>query len=302
MGFDGRLAGGMGVLAAVVDTGSFIRAAEVLDMSQSGVSRAIARLETRLGVRLFDRSTRSVKLTDEGRRFYEQIAPLLAGMEEAASMASGAVLQVRGRMRINVDPFFSRLMLAPRLGGFLAAHPELELDIVTRDQLGDMVADGYDLGLRFGHPPSSSLVARHLFSARMVTVASPAYIQRHGRPRAPEELRDARWNCLQFRDPQTGKPFPWEFVRGAETVALETRGNLTMNDAGTLHATCLAGIGIAQMMDLGLDQWFADGSLVNLFPDWPDEQFPLYALYPSRHLPPAKVRALLDFLRNINVY
>jgi len=302
MGFDGRLAGGMGVLAAVVDTGSFIRAAEVLDMSQSGVSRAIARLETRLGVRLFDRSTRSVKLTDEGRRFYEQIAPLLAGMEEAASMASGAVLQVRGRMRINVDPFFSRLMLAPRLGGFLAAYPELELDIVTRDQLGDMVADGYDLGLRFGHPPSSSLVARHLFSARMVTVAAPVYIQRHGRPRAPEDLRDARWNCLQFRDPQTGKPFPWEFVRGAETVALETRGNLTMNDAGTLHATCLAGIGIAQMMDLGLDHWFADGSLVNLFPDWPDEQFPLYALYPSRHLPPAKVRAFLDFLRNINVY
>lgn len=299
MGFDGRLAGGMGVLAAVVDTGSFIRAAEVLDMSQSGVSRAIARLETRLGVRLFDRSTRSVKLTDEGRRFYEQIAPLLAGMEEAASMASGVVLQVRGRMRINVDPFFSRLMLAPRLGGFLAAYPELELDIVTRDQLGDMVADGYDLGLRFGHPPSSSLVARHLFSARMVTVAAPAYIQRHGRPHAPEDLRNARWNCLQFRDPQTGKPFPWEFVRGAETVALETRGNLTMNDAGTLHATCLAGIGIAQMMNLGLAQWFDDGSLVNLFPDWPDEQFPLYALYPSRHLPPAKVRVFLEFLAGL---
>lgn len=91
-------------------------------------------------------------------------------------------------------------------------------------------------------------------------------------------MRDARWNCLQFRDPRTGRPFPWEFVRGAETVALETRGNLTINDAGTLHATCLAGVGIAPMMDLCPAQWFADGSLVNLFPDWPDEQLPLYAL------------------------
>lgn len=299
MGFDGRLAGGMGVLAAVVDTGSFIRAAEVLDMSQSGVSRAIARLETRLGVRVFDRSTRSVKLTDEGRRFYEHIAPLLASMEEAASLASGAVVSVRGRLRINVDPFFSRLVLAPRLGAFLDTYPEIELDIVTRDQLGDMVADGYDLALRFGQPQESSLVARRLFDTRVLTVAAPAYLEKHGRPAHPRELADPAWHCLQFRSPHTGKLFPWDFYRGGERLEVPTRGRLTLSDAGTLYACLLAGAGIGQVLNLGAGDWLREGRLINLFPDWTDEQFPLVALYPSRHLPPAKVRAFLDFLQNL---
>jgi DNA-binding transcriptional LysR family regulator len=122
MSFDERMLNGMGVLSAIVDSGSFAAASEALDMSQSGVSRSVARLEARLGIRLFDRTTRSVKLTDEGRRFYEQIVPLLSGLEEAAASASQGASAVRGRLRVNIDPFFSRLFLGPRLGAFVEKY------------------------------------------------------------------------------------------------------------------------------------------------------------------------------------
>src|SRR5476651_2385157 len=220
MGFDGRLANGMGVLSAVVDSGSFVKAADALDMTQSGVSRAIARLEARLGIRLFDRTTRSVKLTDEGRRFYEQIVPLLSGLEEAASTASQGATAVRGRLRVNIDPFFSRLFLGPRLGAFVEKYPELQLDLITRDQLGDMVADGFDLAVRFGEPRESTLIARKLLDTRVITVASPAYIKKHGRPLDPADLEREPHTCIHFRDPETGHPFQWEFHRGKKKILI----------------------------------------------------------------------------------
>jgi DNA-binding transcriptional LysR family regulator len=298
MAFDERVVNGMRVLSAIVDCGSFNRAGEMLDMSQSGVSRSVARLEARLGIRLFDRTTRSVTLTDEGRRFYEQIVPLLAGLEEAAASAAEGASVVRGRLRVNVDPYFSRLTLGPRLGAFLHAHPQLQLELLTRDQLGDMVADGFDLAVRFGHPRSSTLVARKLLDTRILTVAAPSYLKQYGRPLVPADLERGHI-CIQFRDSDTGRPFPWEFHRGRKKIVMTTPGQLTVNEAGTLHSAVLAGYGIAQMMALGGERMLADGRLVDLFPDWPDERFPLYALYPSRHHPSAKVRAFLAFIADL---
>lgn len=173
-GISTQLLEGIDVMAAVVDAASFGRAGEALDMSQSGVSRAIARLETRLGIRVFERTTRSVRLTDEGRRFYEQVMPLVGAPAEATGSAAGGAAAVRGRLRVNSAPFFSRLILGPRLGAFLDSHPDLEMDLRSRDDLGDMVADGFDLAIRFGNPRPSSLVARKLFDTRVLTLASPA--------------------------------------------------------------------------------------------------------------------------------
>ena len=296
MSFDERMLNGMGVLSAIVDSGSFAAASEALDMSQSGVSRSVARLEARLGIRLFDRTTRSVKLTDEGRRFYEQIVPLLSGLEEAAASASQGASAVRGRLRVNIDPFFSRLFLGPRLGAFVEKHPDLQLDLITRDQLGDMVADGFDLAVRFGQPRESTLIARKLLDTRVITVASPAYLKKHGRPFAPADLEREPHTCIQFRDPETGRPFQWEFHRGKKKILVAARGRLTANDVGTMHGVCLAGHGIAQVLALGTEPLLASGRLIDLFPDWPDETFPLYAAYPSRHHLPAKVRAFFDFI------
>jgi DNA-binding transcriptional LysR family regulator len=294
MAFDGRLLGGIGVLAAVVETGNFVRAAEALGLTQSGISRAVARLEARVGVRLLDRTPRAVSLTDEGRRFHAQVAPLLAGLEEAASEAVGAAHAVRGRLRVNVDPWFARLVLAPRLSGFLATHPQLSIELLIRDTLGDLVSEGIDVAVRFGEPEPSGLIARKLLETRILACAAPAYLARCGRPQHPRDL--AGHECLLFRDPVTGRPFPWEFHRAGEVVEVEVTGRLVMNDLATKLSACVAGHGIAQTIEFGLDSLFASGELVQILADWAEERFPLYAYHPSRHLPPAKVRAFLDFV------
>ncbi|MEX3791243.1 LysR family transcriptional regulator [Paraburkholderia sp. BR14374] len=287
---------GISVFAAVVDAGTFAAASEVIGMSPPGVSRAIARLEKRLKIRLFNRTTRSVSLTDEGRRFYEQVMPHLAGLEEAAVAAAGGASAVRGKLRVNLDPVCYRAILGQRLDHFMDAHPELEIEFIARDHLGDLVLEGFDLALRFGEPRTSSLVARKLLDTAVVTVAAPSYIARRGRPAKPEDLEGPSHRCLEFRNSETGKPFPWEFHRKRKKTVIAPRGRLTVNDPGALLNACLAGSGVAQMLLFGAEQLIAEGRLINLFPDWPDERYPLYACYPSRHHVPAKTRAFLEFV------
>ncbi len=296
MAFDGRLLSGIGVLAAVVETGNFVRAGDALGLTPSGVSRAVTRLEARVGVRLFDRSPRAVTLTDEGRRFHTQVAPLLTGLEEATVDAAGAATAVRGRLRVNVDPWFARWMLAPHLPALLAAHPMLSLEIVVRDMIGDIVGEGIDVAVRFGAPEPSALIARKLVETRIFTCASPAYLARHGAPRRPRDL--TQHECLLFRDPATGRPFAWEFHRGKEIIEVKTSGRLVFNDLATKLAACAAGLGIAQTFALGIDAMLDSGTLVQLLPNWAEERFPLYIYHPSRRLPPAKVRAFIDFIEN----
>ncbi|EKT63282.1 LysR family transcriptional regulator [Providencia burhodogranariea] len=307
MAIDGRMLSGIGVLVAVVESGNFARAAETLSITPSGVSRAISRLENRLGVLLLQRTTRSVKLTEEGQQFYAQVMPMLTSMEDAADALSDSPHQVRGRLRVNIDSYFSRLILAPRLPEFFARYPQIKLELITREQWGGLVSDGMDIAVRFGIPQPSSLVARRLLETRVVTVASPDYLRQHGRPAAPEAL--SQHNCIQFRDPQTARAFDWEFHRGRhdqglgakgqQVLKIHTDGGLLINDAGVLHITCLAGVGIAQMFELGNEQQLASGELIDLFPDWPGEIYPLYAFYPSRRFTPAKVRVFIDFCLEI---
>jgi DNA-binding transcriptional LysR family regulator len=294
MTFDGRLLSGVTILAAVVESGSFARAAVALGMSDSGVGRAVARLEDRVGIRLLDRSTRSMTLTDEGRRFYEQVAPGLADIEEAATEVSGASALVRGRLRVDLDPFFSRLLLAEHLGAFLDRYPDLTLDLITRERVGDLIVDGIDLAMRFGEPArSSSAMAHKLLETRILAVASPGYIERYGRPGHPSEL--AHHACIHFRDPVSGRPFEWRFENGEEILTVDVPTRLSLSDDGTKLRACAAGAGVARVMALGVQDMLDDGRLIELFPDWPGERFPLYAIYPSRHRPPARVQAFIDF-------
>ncbi|HEY0229683.1 MAG TPA: LysR family transcriptional regulator [Dokdonella sp.] len=293
MPFDGRLLSGVSVLAAVVESGNFVRAGEALSLSPSGVSRAIARLEARIGIRLLHRTTRAVRLTDEGARFYGQVIPLLSGIEEAAALAGNAAERVQGRLRVSIDPPFARMLLAPRLHEFTARHPALELELITRDVVGDVIGEGMDMAVLFGEPPDSSLAARKLLSTRVLTVAAPGYLERHGRPAHPTELE--QHDCIQFRDPLSGRAFPWEFHRARKILPVKTRGTLLLNDSATMIAACLAGSGIAQVLALRIHDLIETAQLIELFPDWPGETFPLYAFYPSRRHLPAKVRVFIDF-------
>ena len=294
---DGRLLAEMSVLAAVVETGSFTRAAEVLGLSASGVSRSVARLEAKIGVRLLERTTRALRLTGEGTRLYELAAPHLSGIEEAADAVAGAAATVRGVLRVSLNPLFVRYVLAPRLPEFLARYPELELRMVPVPDAADLVAEGVDVAVRFGPQPASSMSSRLLLNTRVLTVAAPAYLKRHGRPKVPQDL--AGHECLQYINPQDGRVFDWEFHRGKEVLVVETRGRLTLADGDALVRACVAGAGVAQILALGFESLIENGALVDLFPDWPDETFPMYAIRPSRRLPPAAVEAFLDFCTEI---
>jgi len=297
MTFDGRIISNVGVLAAIVEGGSFARAAQALGLSRSGVSRALTRLEARVGVRLLDRTTRAVALTDEGRRLYSEVAPLLTGIEDAVTFTSGSSVAVRGRLRINVDPFFSRLLLTPHIAEFLALYPDLSLELVARDRLGDLVGEGFDIAVRFGTPPESSLVARKLFETRTMTIASPAYVKAHGQPGKPSDL--VNHACIQGRDSSTGQPIEeWQFRQGEHVVQVKTKSRLIVSEFGTMLGACRAGVGIARVKAIAVQHLIQQGALVELLSDWSGESYSLYALYPSRHLPAAKVRAFVDFVQS----
>jgi DNA-binding transcriptional LysR family regulator len=293
MMLDGRLLNGVSVLAAVVESGSFARAAEALGLTASGVSRAVSRLEGRIGVRLLDRTTRSLRLTDDGARFYEQVVPLLGGIEEAASYAAGTAQAVRGRLRVNADPYFSRLILAPELGTFLDRYPDLRLEIITRNEIGDLVADGMDVAVRFGEIPArSALISRQLFRTRVITVAAPAYLERAGAPRMPEDLPALDWLAL------TRLPTPLKWTLTSSSGASRTvqlRSRIRTDSAGALRALVREGIGITV-----LDQYTAEpdlraGTLVRLLPEWSLPPGGTYAVFPPGRHVSRKAHAFVAF-------
>jgi DNA-binding transcriptional LysR family regulator len=296
--FDGRLLSGIGVLRAVVEAGSFARAGEAMGLTQPAVSRAVARLEDRVGIRIFNRTARAISLTDEGRRFYQMVEPLLSGIEEATLQANRAKAAVRGRLRINVDGTFGHFVLAPRIGEFLDRYPELTVELFARDRIGDFVGEGMDVAVRFGGPDDHALHADLLLETRVLTCASPHYLNRYGRPESPRDLV-AGHVCVLIRDPSTGRPFGWEFSRGADVIPFAASGRIVVNDTGSLIAACRGGAGIAQLLEVYADDLLERDDLVHILPDWSDEVFPLYAYYRKSELMPGKVRAFLAFVREI---
>jgi DNA-binding transcriptional LysR family regulator len=292
--FDGHSLSGLAILGAVVKAGSFVRAGEALGLTQSAISRAIARLEDRVGVRLFRRTARSISLTDEGLRFYESVAPHLAAIEDATIAAGSSATQVRGRLRVNVDAGIGQFVLTPRLQPFLAQHPDLSMEMAVRDRMGDLVREGFDVSIRFGIPEPSALKARLLMRTRVVTCASPAYIARFGMPLRPSDIE--RHHCVLMRNPVTGSHFEWELVRGKKAVPVNASGQLMVNEAGPLLAAVLGGHGIAQVLELYARELLNDGRLVQVLPEWADETYPLYAYHHSAQLMSGKVRAFIDFV------
>jgi len=296
---DGGLVSGLLALAAVAESKSFGRAATRLGKTQPAVSRAVQRLEDRLSAKLLHRTSRHVEVTDAGHALLSKVLPLLQGIEEAAAGASDQTSVVNGTLRVACDAVFARLVLAPELAQFLKDHPALQLKLETRNDLSDLVSDGFDLAIRFGPPSVSTLVCRRLYSPRVLTVAAPSYLAQRGRPMSPKDLVDDGHECIHAIDPATGRPFEWEFWRGNEKVKVAVNGNLTVTDAGTKIGACLAGYGIAQVIDLGIDTHLRAGTLEPVLTDWPDETFPLYVYYPSRNHVPAKVRAFIDFVASM---
>ena len=284
--------GGVAVFVQVAETRSFVAAGRVLGISASAVGKSVARLEQRLGVRLFHRSTRSVALTAEGALFLERSRRILAELEAAEIELSQASAAPRGRLRVSL-PLVSALVL-PVLGAFMQTYPEVELDLDFTDQMVDVIEEGFDAVIRTGEPADSRLSARRLGRFRRHLVASPDYLARRGRPQAPADLTSHA--CLHYRFPNSGKLETWDLkqVEGAPDLHLPI--SMICNNIETRMCFALQGLGIAFLPDFAIRPQLASGELVPILTDHLDSTGVFHILWPAnRHASP-KVRALVDFL------
>jgi len=282
----------MQAFAAVVDAGSFVRAAEALQISKTAASRLVADLEARLGVRLLHRTTRRLSLTPEGEAFHARCKELLAGVEEAEAEVTAGADEVVGLLRLNVPVSFGLLHLAPLWPAFLQQHPKVTLDVTLSDRIVDLVDEGYDLAVRIARLPASTLVSRPIGTTRLVPCASPEYLRRHGAPTHPQDI--AGHPVFSYTLLSTGDTWSFEGPHGPVNVRVTP--TIRSNSGDTCLAAALAHQGIVMQPSFMVGQHLRSGALVALLPGYRALELGIYAVYPSRrHLPP-KVRALVDFL------
>jgi DNA-binding transcriptional LysR family regulator len=277
------------------EAGSFTAAAESLGLTPAAVSRSVARLEQRLGVRLFARTTRQVALTDEGRLYHAHCTQALAQLQEAAQALSGRQAVPQGLLRISLPTTYAHHRVLPVLPRFQARHPGVQIELQIANRNVDFVDDGYDVAVRGGEPRDSRLVARKLEDASFGVFASPAYLRRHGRPKTPHELPAHR--CIQFVMPSTGRPLPWLFVDRGREIDVEVAPSLRVIDdvLGCLgHAR--AGGGLCQTYHFVAQEAVARGELVELLQPYAGRSRPFCVLYPTQRQLSARVRAFVDFL------
>lgn len=278
----------MQVFVKVVESGSFVKAADHLDLSATAVSRHVAELEASLGTRLLQRTTRRLHLTDAGRRYVERCQQILGDLDEADAAVRDETLSPRGLLRVSVPASFGLLHLAPLLPQFQLRYPDVVLEVEVSDRMVDLVEEGYDLALRITAQLAPTLVARRLATIHVVPCASPAYIARHGAPETPQALADHE--CLVYTN--ADRRYEWRF--GEERV--KVGGRFRCNNGDMLRAAALAGEGIICEPSFLVGEDLRAGRLVPLLQDWPLSQLALHAVYPSRRHLTARVRAFVDFL------
>jgi len=282
----------MQTFAAVADAGSFVNAAEVLGLSKAAVSRHVADLETRLGVRLIHRTTRRLSLTEEGEVFLARSRELVAGVEAAEAELGARGGGARGLLRINAPVSFGITHLAPLWPEFQARYPEVRLDVELSDRIVDLLEEGYDLAIRIADLPSSTLVGRRLATTRMVLCASPEYLARHGVPREPGQLAGHAKISYSY----WGGGNEWSFAGPGGEVRARIDPRLMSNNGETCRAAALAHQGIIFQPGFLVGDDLAAGRLIELMPEYHALELGIYALYPTRKHVAPKVRAMIDFL------
>lgn len=284
----------MQVFARVVESGSFTRAAGLLDLPKASVSQHLARLEAHLGVRLLHRTTRRLRLTEDGAAYYERARHLLDDLDELESGLGKAHRAPRGRLRIDAPASFCRHVLVPALPDFFARYPDILLEVGSSDRPVDLLQEGVDCVIRGGEVHDDSLIGRRLNHFEVITCAAPDYLARFGQPRHPEELRQHA--LVGFFSAKTGRTFPYDFERDGQRIEIDGPWRLTLNDADSFVAAGLAGLGVMQAVRSQLlDKFLAAGRLQRLLADWQVEPLEQHILYPSRRHLSARVRVFVDW-------
>jgi DNA-binding transcriptional LysR family regulator len=284
---------GLAIFAKVVELRSFAAASAELALSKATVSKAVTRLEQRLGARLFNRTSRRLALTDAGQKLSARATRLLLDGEAAENEALAQSVAPRGLVRLAVPMTFGVKAVAPILPEFLAAYPDVSIDLHLGDAMVDLIGEGFDAGLRIASLPDSSLIARRLSAMPRYTVASPAYLKRHGRPSHPMHL--AQHKCLGYAYLST--PDIWHYTNAAgEQASVRPAGPLRVNNGEALMPALLAGLGIADLPDFIVGDAIASGEVEVILKGWKQAEGAIHLVTPSGGPRPARVEALADFL------
>ncbi|MBJ9676306.1 LysR family transcriptional regulator [Burkholderia gladioli] len=282
----------MVVFTRAAETLNFAEAGRQLGLSPSAIGKAIARLETRLAVRLFHRSTRSVRLTSEGELFLSRCQRILGEIEQAEAELALSRASPSGKLRVSIP--LVGMLLMPVLSSFMQRYPEVQIDIDFSDRIVDVIEEGFDVVLRTGDALDSQLTMRTLGHYTHVIVASPDYLKRHGMPTRPEDL--AAHACLQHRFPRTGRLRRWALMRDGVPVEVVLPSTAVASAVEPLIAMAERGLGLTNAPDFAVRKQLADGSLVTVLDAFLDDRIPFRALWPSGRMMPPKVRAFVDFL------
>lgn len=280
------------VFVTVVDASSFTRAAELLGMSKSMVSKRITRLEKNLGVQLLYRSTRRLALTEIGETLYARCAQIKEDLEEAESIASLAHEEVQGTLRISGSAGFNALHLVPAVSAFMKLYPQINVEVHLGASNADIIEQGLDMAVRIGQLPDSNFIAKKLTERRMLVCAAPEYLEKHGAPQKPQDLTEH--NCLIHHNMSNGDR--WLFRDNDRDVYVPVQGNFTASSNQTLECAAVSGLGIAMVPGYMVTEDLRRGNLKVLLKEYCPKNIGIYALYPQvRHMP-AKLRKFIDFL------
>ncbi|BAI75918.1 lysR-type transcriptional regulator (plasmid) [Azospirillum sp. B510] len=282
---------------AIARRGSFRAAALDLDMSTTALSNAIGKLEAGLGVRLFNRTTRSVSLTDAGRVFVDQVGPALRDVHGALEAVRSQQTTPSGTLRINAFAMAAREIISPLVLEFLRRNPRVHVDLVTEGRLVDIVAEGFDLGVRVADLVPSDMIAISLGRPqRYAVVGSPAYFERHERPRVPPDLLNHP--CIRVRLPN-GALYRWQFEKDGQATQIDVRGPITLDEASLARIAVLEAIGLGFFMEQNVRTDIEAGRLVRVLDDWTPARAGLCLYYPGRRNPSAALRAFIGLAREL---
>jgi len=286
----------LAVFSLVAEERSFRAAADRLGVTRSAVSQVIRRLEETMGIALVQRTTRSVSLTEAGQQLFDQVVPAIADMQAAVEETGSLNGRPRGQLRLAVSSIAERFLAGPFLAGFAAAHPDIRIDLVVTDEQFDIVAEGYDAGVRLGEVIEQDMIAVSVSGLqRQLAVAAPSYLAAHGRPGHPRELADHR--CVGWRPAPGVAPYRWEFAEAGGEFSVAVAPEITTNDMGLMIKLALSGAGITFGMEESFLPWLRRGELEAVLEDY-CPRFPgFYLYYPSRRNLAPKLRALIDHLR-----
>ncbi|WP_194790510.1 LysR family transcriptional regulator [Pseudomonas sp. UFMG81] len=288
---------GLVTFMAVAEEKGFSNAAVKLGISPSAVSQSIRVLEQRLGLVLFNRTTRSVCLTEIGERYLERVQPALEQLSNASQELGREANHPAGLLRVNVPRAAYLIVLQPILRRFMAAYPEINLEIRAENHLVDIVGQGFDAGIRFGNAVEKDMVALAIGPPlKAQIIASPEYLTQFGQPEHPRDL--LQHDCISFRHSSSGQIERWEFDNGQEKIDLQIKGRLILNDSEILVRSALDGLGIAYMINGYIEPFIQQGRLLRFLEEWSPVIPPLHLYYPDRRRVPAKLRVFIDFLRS----